>query len=109
MKKIFHYLFSQLKFFILNPFWKTWVILVIVTATVILNVLIWYSYVTKFHVLVNLTPIGYSSAVFLLNLILADIVFSKSQLVSFILVGIGLLIQVLIIVFLQMSLFSGAF
>ncbi|OGD56956.1 hypothetical protein A2V71_03140 [Candidatus Berkelbacteria bacterium RBG_13_40_8] len=109
MKKILNFCFKQLKFFIFNPFWKTWVILAILIVTAILNSWIWYSYITKFYILVNPTPIGYSSAVFVLNLILANIIFPKHQLVSYILVGVGLLIQAFILVFLQMSIFSGAF
>jgi len=109
VKKILSFLWQQSKYFIINPFWTSWICLTIIGLSAILNGLIWYLYLTKFHIIVNLTPIGYSSAVIILNLILANIVFQKQSLISYILLVVALLIQVFMIFFLKIAVFAGAF
>jgi hypothetical protein len=109
MKNIIPFISKQLKYFLINPFWKDWIVLIIIIVTLIINILIWYLYLHSYRQFINLTPIAYSSGVFLLNTILAVITYPKEKIVSFILLGTGLLIQTFIIFFLKIAIFSGTF
>jgi len=109
MKKILKIILSQLKYFFINPFWLSWQILVVVVLILALNGWTWDLYLTKYKEMMNVTPVIYASAVILLNLFLAAIYYPKEKIVSLILIGIGLLIQLFIIFFIKMSVFSAAY
>jgi len=109
LKKILNYSLHQIKYFIFNPFWTSWISLTVLAITVILNGFIWYEYIAKFHMMINLTPIGYTSAVLILNLFLANISYPKQNLLSFILLGTALLIQIFFIFFLKITFLAGAY
>jgi len=83
--------------------------LTVLTVTVILNGFIWYEYIARFNMMVNLTPIGYATAVLILNLFLANISYPKQNLLSFILLGTALLIQIFFIFFLKITFLAGAY
>ena len=65
------------------------------------NGYIWYFYLVKIHSFAELTPVGYASGVLLLNIFLADISFPKQIMLSWILLSIALLIQIIFLVFLK--------
>lgn len=109
IKKILKAILSQLKYFFINPFWISWQILIVVILALALNGWTWDLYLTKYKEMINVTPVIYASAVILLNLFLAAIYYPKEKIVSWILIGIGLLIQLFIIFFIKMSVFSGAY
>lgn len=84
-------------------------ILGIIIVSLILNALIWFFYLTKYREIVNITPIFYSSAVLVLNLSLGNIVFQKQPLMTYLLLGTGILIQIFIFYFLLLNNIVGVF
>jgi len=109
MKKIIKFILPQLKYFFLNPFWTSWINIVILVISLALNGLIWYLYLGKYHEIINLTPIGYSSGVLLLNLFLAAVIYPKQKMISFIFLGTSLLIEIFILFLIKISFYLGAF
>lgn len=103
MKKILSYILAQLKYFFLNPFWTSWIILVIIVLGLGLNGYIWYFYLVRMQALTGLTPVGYASGVLLLNIFLADISYQRQVILSWILLSTAVLIQIIFIVFLKFS------
>lgn len=109
MKKIIKFILPQLKYFFLNPFWTSWIIIVILIISLVLNGLIWYLYLGKYHEVINLTPIGYSSGVLMLNLFLAAIIYPKQRMISFIFLGTNILIQLFTLFLIKVSFYLGVF
>lgn len=109
MKNILKFINQQFRYTIFNPLWKSSAILIILGLSILTNGLIWYFYLTKFRSTVGPVAIYYSSAVILLNLFLALIIYPKQKLVSFVLIGCILLIQAIIFVFLKISSLTGGF
>jgi len=107
MKKFFSYLLSQIKYFIINPFWKQIPILILIFLTIILNGLIWFLYITRYREILDYTPIIYSSTVLILNLLLSNIIFQKKSLFAYIFLVIALIIQLFFLYFLQIISFTG--
>jgi hypothetical protein len=109
MKKILSFLLPQLKYFIINPFWWSYKILIIIIPSIIMNGLIWYLYLSNYKNFVSNTSVIYSSAVLVLNIFLANTIFPKQNLATYILLGTGFLIQIFIIYYLKIAYLSGAF
>lgn len=109
MKKILSYILKQLRYFFINPFWVKWQVLVILVISVLTNGLIWYLYLSSYKSYVNLTPIIYSLGVLILNLFIANLVYPKKEIVAYILISLGLIIQFIILIYLKIALMSGAF
>ncbi len=109
MHKLFSFILGQLKYFFINPFWKKWVILAVLGLSIIINVVIWYSYLRYEKEFINFTPIGYSTGVLLLNLLLAVSIYPKNDLVAYILIGVGFLIQIFIFYYLKIAYLAGVF
>jgi len=107
MKKTFSYLFSQFKYFIINPFWKEIPILILIFVPFILNGLIWFLFLTRYREILDFSPIIYSSAVLILNLILANMIYRKKSFFAYVFLCVGLLIQLFFLFFLQMSSLTG--
>ena len=107
--KILNYLLKQLKFFIINPFWTKVPILGIIIISLVINGLIWFFYLTKYREMVNITPIYYSSAVLILNLLLGNIIFQKQPLMTYLFLGTSVLIQIFILYFLLLNNVLGGF
>lgn len=107
MKKILSYIVKQLKYFFVNSFWLTWPVIVIIAISILIDAIVWYEYVNKYRDFVNITPIAYSSAVLILNIMLANILFPKEKVMSYILLGSGFLIQIFILFFLKLSIMTG--
>ena len=74
-----------------------------------MNGLIWYLYLKNYKDLIGAVPIGYSSAVILLNIFLANITYKKEFLVSSILISMGLFVQIIYLIFLKFFAMSQAF
>lgn len=100
MNKIIPYVKAQLKYFFINPFWRQISVVVILIISLLINGSVWFLYLTKMRIFGNITQIGFSSAVLILDLILAGISFPRQQLVSYILISAGLLVQIIFITFL---------
>lgn len=109
MKKFFQTIWLQIKYFFVNPFWVQKMVILLVTITLVLNGSIWYLYLKKYTGLIGFVPISYSSAVLLLNIFLAAIIYRKETLVSFVLLGTGLTIQIIYLIFLRFLAMSQVF
>ena len=109
MKKLFITILNQFKHFFLNPFWSSKATLPLMIISVILNGLIWYLYLKRYNALVGVVPIGYSSAVIILNIFLANITYRKEVLASIVLLGVGLSVQLIYLIFLRFFSMSQAF
>ena len=59
--------------------------LIILVPSILLNIIIWYLYLSYYKNIVSNTSV-YSSSVLILNIFLADIVYPKKNLVSFVLI-----------------------
>ena len=109
MNNIFLFFKNQFLFFAVNPFWKKWPILVIIAVSIAINIFIWYEYLKHYREIVNLTPMGYASAVLLLDIILADISYPRKDIAAYFLVGTGLLIQLFFLYYLKIASLQGAY
>jgi len=109
MKIFFKTIWAQVKYFIVNPFWVNKFNIILIILTAIANVFIWYLYLRKYGNLIGILPISYSSAVVVLNVFLAAIIYRKELAASYILLGTGIFIQVVYIVFLKFFAMSQAF
>lgn len=109
MKKFFSKIWAQVKYFIVNPFWVNKINIILIILTIIANAFVWYLYLKKYHFLIGMVPISYSSAVLMLNVFLASIIYRKELAASYILLGIGMFIQVVYLVFLKFFAMGQAF
>ena len=109
MKKLLQAILSQLKYFIVNPFWWSWRVLIVIVPALLMNGWTWQLYLTKYQEMISATPVIYASAVLLLNIFLAAIYYPKEKILSWILIGIGLLTQIFIIFFMRVLIFSGTY
>ncbi len=109
MKKIIIYFLTQTKRFFVNPYWIDWRILIFMIPTFILNALVWYLWARYYQDLIGVVPIGYAAAVALLNIFLGGLSYRKEILVTFVLLGTGLLIQTIYIIFLKFFAMTQAF
>ncbi|PIP21880.1 MAG: hypothetical protein COX39_00475 [Candidatus Nealsonbacteria bacterium CG23_combo_of_CG06-09_8_20_14_all_40_13] len=91
MKKIFE--------FIRNPFWQDKAMLFILGASGVCLAVYWLLWAIKIKY--NFTPFVLASAFFVLNIIVALWAFQKNKLISFLLLGTALLIQILTLVYLR--------
>jgi hypothetical protein len=101
MKKLFKTIWAQIKYFIVNPFWVNKFSILLIGLNFVLNGLIWYLYLKNYQSMIGFVPIAYSSAVILLNIFLAAIIYRKEISASFILLGAGMMIQLIYLVFLK--------
>lgn len=107
--KIFKYVWQKIKEFILNPFWLNWASILLIVLTLALNGLIWYFWAKYYQDLIGIVPISYSSAVLFLNIFLGNLTYRKETLVTFILLGTGLIIQIVYLIFLRFFAMSQTF
>ena len=70
---------------------------------------VFYFYFANFKHTVGPIAIYYAGAVLILNLFLAAIVFPRQKFISYILLGAGLLIQIIILVFMKVASMTGGF
>jgi hypothetical protein len=101
MKNFFKTIWPQIKYFIVNPFWINKFNIILITLTIVANFFIWYLYLKKYGNLIGIVPISYSTAVVMLNIFLSAIIYRKELAASFILLGTGIFIQVVYLVFLK--------
>ena len=94
---------SQFSYLFRNPFWTSLPILILIGVTLIADAVLVYLFITRFRQLVPMMPIIYSIAVFVLNLILANISFRKEPMISYIFLGGSLLVQILFVIYLLMA------
>jgi hypothetical protein len=99
MSNIYSVLKQIIRDFFINHFWKKWQIIVILILTVGLNVFLWYTFETKIKD--NSSPFLFSSGVAVINLILANYLFNREKIASYILITIGLSIQILMLLFVR--------
>jgi hypothetical protein len=109
MHKVYNYIILQIKYFFINHFWRTLVVLAIIIVSIILNGIIWYKYLSFYKMIVSSTPVIFSSSVLILNIFLADIIFPKRELAAYILLLSSLVIQIFILYYFKIAYFSGAF
>jgi hypothetical protein len=109
MKKNLFNLFSHIKNFFTNRFWQTFLVWIILGLTLLAHAAIWYFYFSSLKSIIGITQIFYSSGAIILNLFLANLVYEKESLASFILLGVALLIQILFIIFLKVLLVPHGF
>jgi len=109
MKKIFSYFKSQFSYLFINPFWKAWVNIILITITFLVSALLVYLYIFRFRQSAPIMPIIYSVAVFVLNVLLANISYRREPMVSYILLSAGLFVQILFLGYLQISILGAGF
>lgn len=83
--------------------------LILIGAAVVTDSALIYLYMIKYRQAVPLMPIIYSLAVFLLNLVLANISYRKEPMISYIFLGGGLLVQLLFLSYLQFTNLASGF
>ena len=103
MKKIIEIIFTNLKGFFLNSFWQNLKVIIIVAASLAINALLWYIFQIK--VRFNPIPFIFASGLIFLNLILANFLWEKEKIASFILLGTGLFTQILMLLFIRYLMF----
>lgn len=81
----------------------------VIIISLLIDALVWYLYLTKYNQILHLTPIGYASGVLILNIFLAAVIYPKQQMISYILLGTSLLIQVYILFLLKITSYLGAY
>jgi hypothetical protein len=95
--KIINILSQIFRDFLLNSFWKNWLVVVSLSLTVVLNGLLWYEYFVKIKV--NPNPFILASGFILIDLVLANYLWNREKLASaFVLVTI-LIIQIFMLAF----------
>ncbi len=99
MKKILSILFATIREFIKNSFWRSWYVLVILVISLALNGVLWYIYMIRIEE--NPIPFIFASGLIGLNLILANLIWEKEKLVSILLISVGLLVQILMLIFIR--------
>jgi len=109
MKKNLMYLWQKIKEFFINPYWANWTVILLIFLSVLLNGLLWYIWWKKYQDLVGVVPISYSSAVLILNVFLSNLSYRKEALVNFVLLGTGLLVQIIYLIFLRFFAMSQTF
>lgn len=109
MKNFFKKIWAQVKYFVVNPFWGNKYSILIIILTLALNGLVWYFYIRKYSVIIGVVPISYSSAVVILNIFLAGVIYRKEIAASYILLGTGIFIQIIYLVFLKFFAMGQAF
>jgi len=109
MKKFLNYFWQQIKFFLINPFWLSLWSIGLILIILLLNGWVWFLWIKKYQDLIGLMPISYAAAVGALNIFLANLAYRKESLVSFILLGAAILIQIIYLIFLKFFAMSQAF
>jgi hypothetical protein len=88
-----------LKDFFINPFWKSWSILIFLILALLANGTLWYIFTTKMKE--NSNPFIFASGLIALNLILANYLFSREKLASYFLLIIALVVQIFMLAFVK--------
>ena len=99
MKKILLTIKVIIGDFFINPFWKSWLVLVILFCSLLLNALLWYFFAVRIKG--NSLPFLFASGLILLNLILGNYLFNREKLASYILISIGFFTQILMLIFIR--------
>lgn len=99
MMKIFSYILGILKGFVINPFWKSLYVLIIIGLSLVINGLLWYIYLTKIKA--NPLPFFFATGLVILNLILGNFLWNRDKLSSYLLIYSGLFIQILMVIFIR--------
>jgi len=93
---------SKIKYFFTNPFWRSIPVVILLVLAIVLNCLIWFFYSRYGRDMMSVVSVGYSSGVVILNLFLGNLVYDKEEIISLIIVGIAVLIQIAFLVFLKL-------
>ena len=99
MRKILNIIWGIIKDFLINPFWQSWRVLIILFFSLAFNGLLWYIYQTKIGE--NPIPFIFSSGLIILNLTLANYLFNRERLASFFLITTSLFVQILMLIFIR--------
>ncbi len=99
MKKIIKIIFTNLKEFFLNSFWQNIKVIIIIVSSLAINALLWYIFRLKIRF--NPIPFIFASGLILLNLVLANFLWQREKISSFILLGTGLFTQILMLLFIR--------
>jgi len=103
MRNILKVLKQVLKDFFINPFWKSWWVLVVIVVSFVINSFLWYFYFLKIKE--NPIPFIFSSGLIFLNLVLANYLWNREKLASFFLLTVALFTQLLMLIFIKSFLF----
>jgi len=99
MTKAFIVIKQILKDFFINPFWKSWQVLALITLSFAINGFLWYFYFLKIKE--NPIPFIFSSGLIFLNLVLANYLWNREKLASFFLLAVAFFTQILMLVFIR--------
>jgi len=99
MKKILSILIETLRGFVINPFWKSWQVIIVLVCSLAINGILWYIYQTKIKV--NPIPFVFATGLIILNLILGNFLWNREKLASIFLIYTGLFIQILMLIFIR--------
>ncbi|MGA2667094.1 MAG: hypothetical protein ABSE91_03360 [Patescibacteria group bacterium] len=99
MAKIFSSIQQALKNFFVNPFWRTWSVLVLFFLALVINGILWYIYATRIKQ--NPNPIIFASGVIVLNAILANYLWNREKMAGIFLLIIMLTIEIFILAFVR--------
>lgn len=103
MKKILAMILGNLKGFLFNVFWLNPSVIIIIFFSLAINGILWYIFQIK--VRFNPIPFIFASGLIFLNLILANFLWEKEKIASFILLGTGLFTQILMLLFIRYLMF----
>lgn len=104
MKKIILKIIRILRGFVLNPFWKSKLNIILFVLTLAISAVLWYIYATRIHN--NLNYFIFASGLIIINTILANYLYSKDELLSLILLSAAFFSQVIILAFINFLLIS---
>jgi len=99
MKKVLSIILEILRGFLINPFWKSYQIIIAVGLSLAINGFLWYIY--ELRIKVNLVPFFFATTIVILNLILGNYLYPREKLASFFLIFTGLFIQILMLIYLR--------
>ena len=99
MKKILEIILTNIKGFFLNSFWQNLKVIIIVVFSLAINGLLWYIF--KLKIRFNPIPFIFAAGLILLNLVLANYLWHREKISSFILLGTGLFAQILMLLFIR--------
>ena len=99
MKKIFILIKEILRGFVVNPFWKSLQVIIILGLSLVINGILWYIYQTRIKS--NPIPFIFAAGLIVLNLILANFLWNREKLASILLIYTALFIQILMLIFIR--------
>jgi len=97
MTKAFIIIKQILKDFFINPFWRTWSILVSIGLSLIANAGLWYIFAIKIKQ--NPNPFFFATGIILLNIVISNYLFNREKLANYFLLLVALSIQIFMLAF----------